>query len=77
MDLSFTIAVGPRQGSHSQVRVLRDSSHFIVSDSKLPHLEGQVAVFMSPRYRVAQLYPQVLRSLFDASYDSQGYGGDI
>jgi hypothetical protein len=26
---------------------------------------------------VAQLYPQTLGSLFVASYDSQGYGGDI
>jgi hypothetical protein len=25
---------------------------------------------------VAQLYPQALGSLFVASYDSQGYGGD-
>jgi hypothetical protein len=29
----------------------------------------------SPRDRVAQLYPQALRSLFVASYDSQRYGG--
>jgi hypothetical protein len=34
MGLSFTIAGGPRQRSHFQVRVPRDSSpHFIVSDS--------------------------------------------
>jgi hypothetical protein len=32
-------------------------------------------VFISPRNRVAQLYPQALGSLFVASYDSQGYGG--
>jgi hypothetical protein len=36
-------------------------------------LEGQVHVFMSPRNRVAQLYPQALGSLFVASYDSQVY----
>jgi hypothetical protein len=38
-------------------------------------LEGQVSVFISPRNRVAQLYPQALGSLFVASYDSQFYGG--
>jgi hypothetical protein len=38
-----------------------------------PILEGQVPVFLSPRNRVAQIYPQVLGSLFVASYDSQGY----
>jgi hypothetical protein len=39
------------------------------------NLEGQVPVF--PRNRVAQLYPQVLDSLFVASYDSESYGGGI
>jgi hypothetical protein len=34
-----------------------------------PSLEGQVAVFISPRNRVAQLYPWALGSLFVASYD--------
>jgi hypothetical protein len=42
-----------------------------------PNLEGQVPVFISPRNRVAQLYPQVLGFLFVASYDSQDYGGGI
>jgi hypothetical protein len=46
-----------------------------ISDSL--NLEGQALVFVSPRKRVAQLYPRALRSLFVASYDSQGYGGDI
>jgi hypothetical protein len=36
-----------------------------------------VPVFISPRNRVAQLYPQALGSLFVASYDSQGCGGGI
>jgi hypothetical protein len=43
----------------------------------LPNLEGQVPVFISPRNRVAQLYPRALGSLFVFSYDSQGYGGGI
>jgi hypothetical protein len=42
-----------------------------------PNLEGQVPVFISPRNRVAQLYPRALGSLFVASYDSQGSGGGI
>jgi hypothetical protein len=32
-------------------------------------------VFISPRNRVAQLYPPTLGSLSVAFYDSQGYGG--
>jgi hypothetical protein len=36
--LSFTIAVGPRQSSHSRVQVPWDSSYFTVSDSGLPQL---------------------------------------
>jgi hypothetical protein len=40
-----------------------------------PNTEGQVPVFISPRNRVARLYPQALGSLFVASYDSQGYSG--
>jgi hypothetical protein len=42
-----------------------------------PNLEDQVPVLMSPNDRVAQLYPQALRSLFFAFHDSQGYGGGI
>jgi hypothetical protein len=51
------------------------SSYFTVSDSGLPQPGG--TGYMSPKNRVAQLYPQALGSLFVASYDSQGYGGDI
>jgi hypothetical protein len=47
----------------------------LIRDS--PTLEGQVPVFISPRNRVVQLYPQALGSHFDASYDLQGYGGCI
>jgi hypothetical protein len=42
-----------------------------------PNLEGQVPVFISPRNKVAQLYPWALGSLFVTSYDSQGYDGVI
>jgi hypothetical protein len=40
-----------------------------------PNLEDQVPVFISPRNRVAQLYPQALGFPFVVSYHSQGYGG--
>jgi hypothetical protein len=42
-----------------------------------PNLKVQVLIFISPRNRVAQLYPLELSSLYVASYDSQGYGGCI
>jgi hypothetical protein len=38
---------------------------------------GPVLTRISPRNRVAQLYPRALGSLSVASYDSQGYGGGI
>jgi hypothetical protein len=57
------------RGTHDHILVsqIQDSSN----------LEGQVAVFISPRSKVAQLQPQALGSLFVSSYDSQGYGGGI
>jgi hypothetical protein len=67
--LPFTITAGPRQRSHSWVRVPRDSRpYFTVSDSRLPHSGGP-----GPRICI----PQALGSLFVACYDSQGYGGGI
>jgi hypothetical protein len=42
-----------------------------------PNLEGQVPIFISPRNRVAQLYPQALGSLSVTSYSSQGYSSDL
>jgi hypothetical protein len=52
--------------------------HILLSQIRdSPNLEGQVPVFISPRNRVAQLYPQALGSVFVASYDLQGYGGGI
>jgi hypothetical protein len=41
------------------------------------NLEVQVPVFIYPRNRVAQLYPQALGSLVVACYNSQGYGGSV
>jgi hypothetical protein len=52
--------------------------HILLSQIRdSPNLEGQVPVFISPRNRVPQLYPQALGFLFFASYDWQGYGRGI
>jgi hypothetical protein len=51
--LPFAIAAGPCRRSNSWVRV----------PSRLPKLEGQVRVFVFPRNRMAQLYPQALAEL--------------
>jgi hypothetical protein len=52
--------------------------HILLSEIRdSPNLEGQAPVFISPRNRVVQLYPQVLGSLSVVSYDSQSYGGGI
>jgi hypothetical protein len=40
-------------------------------------MEDHVPVFMSPSYKVAQLYPQAPGSIFVSLYVSQGYGGGI
>jgi hypothetical protein len=52
------------RGTHDHILLsqIRDSSN----------LEGQVPVFIYPRNRVAQFYPQTLDSLLVASYDFQG-----
>jgi hypothetical protein len=76
--LSFTVAAGPSQRSHSRIRVPRVSwPYFTVSDSRLPNLEGQVLAFISRWNRVIRLLPQELGSRFVAFYDSQGYSGAI
>jgi hypothetical protein len=76
MGLSFTIYAGPRHRSHFRYESRGTHDHILLSRIRnCPNLEGQVPVFISPRNRVAQLYPQALGSLFVASYDSQGYGG--
>jgi hypothetical protein len=70
MGLSFKIAAGPCQCSHSWVQILWDSwPYFTVSDSRLLIHGGPVPVITSPKSRVAQLYLQALGSLFVASYN--------
>jgi hypothetical protein len=66
---SAVILGSESRGTHDHILLsqVRDSSN----------LDGQVPVFISPRNRVARLYPHALGSLFVASYVSQGYGGGI
>jgi hypothetical protein len=76
MGISFTIAAGPRQRIHSQVRVRGTHNHNLLSQIRdSANLEGQVPVFIFLRNKVARLYLQ--GSLFVAYYDSQGCGGGI
>jgi hypothetical protein len=63
MGLSFTIAAGPRQRSHSQVESPGTRYHILLSqilDSL--NLEAQIPVFtsISLRKRMAQLYSKAL-----------------
>jgi hypothetical protein len=76
MGLSFTIAAGPRQRSHSRSESRGTHDHILLSQIRdSSNLEGQILVFISPMNRVAQLYPQAPGSLFVACCDSQGFGG--
>jgi hypothetical protein len=57
--LSYTIAAGLRQRSHSQVRVPQDSwPHFTVSDSKLPQPGGPgPRIYMSQEQSGLVIFP--------------------
>jgi hypothetical protein len=59
------------------VRVAQNPKPYFTVSSEPPNQEGQVPVFISPRNRVAQLYPRALGSLYVVFYDSQGYSGGI
>jgi hypothetical protein len=71
MGLTFTIAAGPLRSASCETHDHILQSHIRES----PNLEGQIPVFISPRNRAALLYPQVLGSLFVASYDSVEVAG--
>jgi hypothetical protein len=76
--LLFKISAGPRQCSHSRVRVCGTHDHIFLSQIRdLSSLVGLVIVFISPRSRLAQLYPQTLRSLSSPPYYWQGCCGGI
>jgi hypothetical protein len=60
MGLYFTriIASVPCQSSHSRVQVPQNSGPYITVSFETPsNLQGRLPVFISPRNRVAQLYP--------------------
>jgi hypothetical protein len=78
MGLSFTIAAGPRQRSHSQVRVPKESwPHSTVSDSRRPEAGGPGPRIYILQERGGPVISPCTGSLFVASYDSQGYGGCV
>jgi hypothetical protein len=59
MGLLFTIAAGLRQRSHCQVESRRAHDQILLSQIRdSPKLESQVPVNISPRNRVAHLYPR-------------------
>jgi hypothetical protein len=59
----------PTAAARIQTRV--SWPHFTLSNSRLTNMECQVPVFISPRNRMARLYPQALSSIFVTSYNSQ------
>jgi hypothetical protein len=59
--LGLARAVTPRSKPH------RTRGHILLSHFNSPNLEGQVPIFISPRNKVAQLYPQALGSFFVAT----------
>jgi hypothetical protein len=73
MGLSFTIAA-----FLTSAVILGFESRILLPQIRgSPNLEGHVPMFIYHRNRLTQLYPEVLGSLSDASYDSQGCGGSI
>jgi hypothetical protein len=73
MGLSFTVAAVPRQRSHSQVAVRRDSwPYFTVSDSILSQPGGLGARVYIPQEQGGPVIPPGTGFLFVASNDSQG-----
>jgi hypothetical protein len=73
--LAFTIAAGPRQRSHSLVRVPRESWPYLtVSFETPPTWMVRFPLFISLRNSVPQLHPQPLGSHFVAFYDWQDCG---
>jgi hypothetical protein len=71
MGLSFTIVAGLASAVILRSESRGTHEHILLSQIRdSPNLEGQDAVFISPKNRVARLYSQALGSLFVASYDS-------
>jgi hypothetical protein len=78
MCLQFISTAGPRQRSHSQVRLPRDSwPHFTVPDSRLPQPVGPVPRIYIPQEQCGPVTPPGTGFPFITFYDSQDYSGDI
>jgi hypothetical protein len=61
MGLPFTIVLALASESFLGLESRGTRDHILLSQIRdSPNLEGQVPVFISPRNRVAQLYPQAL-----------------
>jgi hypothetical protein len=72
-NLFFLIGLASAVPLGSQSR--KTQNHILLSKFlRIPQPGGQVSVFISPRDRVAQLYPRALGFLSVASYESHGYG---
>jgi hypothetical protein len=77
MRLSFTIAAGPRQRSHSRFRVPRDSwPHFTVSDSRLPQPGGPGPRIYIPQEQGGPVIPPGTEALSTRSLHSFEWLGD-
>jgi hypothetical protein len=73
LQLLLALASAVILGSESR----RTHDHILLFQTRdFPNMEGRVLVFISPRNRVVQLYPQTLDSLFVA-HDSRGYDWGI
>jgi hypothetical protein len=69
--LSFTIAAGPRQRSHSRARIPRDSiTMFYRLRLETPPTWRATSPYLYPQEQSDPVMPHV-------SYESQGYGWDI
>jgi hypothetical protein len=78
MGLSFTVAAGPRQRSHSQVRVPWDSwTNFTLSNSRFPQPGRVGPCIYIPQEQGGLVIPPGTKLHFVTSYGSQGYGGGI
>jgi hypothetical protein len=75
--MPFTTAAGPRQRSHSRVRVPGTRDHILLSRVRdSPNWRARSS-YLYPQEQGGPDIPQALSSLSVAFYDSQGYGGGI
>jgi hypothetical protein len=78
MSLSFTIAAGPRHGSHSRVWVPRDSwPYYTLSDSRFPQTGWPGPLIYISREQICLVISPGIGLNFVDSYDLQGHDGGI